>query len=379
MPDHIDEIIANLHDQAIQATGLTRFGSDDYLPAMRVLIASMMSNYPSLNGETPQVLGLALMPLILRLKTEESFRNHPEYRDVQVDDPVVIVGMPRTGTTALHGFLSVDPQYQVLERWLQSNPQPRPPRETWDSIPEYQQVSVEVEMTPDFIKRTHYVLANEGDECLAPMAQTFVSNMFGSQINIPEYDAWFLKQDMTPSFRRYADFLRLIGLTSPNKVWLLKNPSHVFCLDELFAVFPNAKVIQTHRDPQVAIGSVVSLLTAVGEMLGQKRAAADMARREIDLWAEGMRRSKAARNGRESSFYDVDYREFVSDPLAVTADIYNKFGIELTQEATTAMRSWIDAHPQNLHGKHSYNPEDLGVTRALVNENFGSYLKEYNL
>lgn len=379
--DHrVDELIARLHDQAQAATRLSDFGDTDYEDGLRQLVDSLAA-IPDIGDDAVATLAtqLILGILVARLRTEEQWRRHPDCLRVDLGSPVFIIGIPRTGTTALHQLLSVDPQFQVSQRWLQSYPKPRPPRDAWDDDPDYRAAVDEIQVAPMGMLKDHFVAPHEADECLVPMAQTFVSNFFGSQASIPAYDEWMLARDMTPSFSRYANFLRLLGSTSPGQSWLLKNPSHVLSLDELFTVFPGARVIQTHRHPQTALGSVVSLLCAIGELIGHRRPPQEVARREIALWAEGMRRSADARRGREASFYDMDYRKFVADPLAVAHDVYRAFDLEMTDDVERSMRRWVDEHPKDQHGGHTYDPEALGVDRRAIDEHFGPYIEEHGL
>jgi Sulfotransferase family len=376
----IETLITKLHDDATAATGLSDFGGSDYLDGLRRLVEAFGA-IPGISDDGLDGLaGFLVTPVLaVRLRTEEGWKGNPDCLATDLGAPVFIVGVPRTGTTALHQLLSVDPRFQVSEKWLHTYPKPRPPRDTWAADADYQQAVAEAELMPEFLRRTHFVGPDEADECLAPMAQSFVSNYFGSMASIPSYDEWMLAQDMTPSLVRYANFLRLIGSTSPDKTWLLKNPSHVLFIDKLLTVFPGARVIQTHRDPQAALGSVVSVLSMVSKMVGVDRGPQDIARREIAVWSEGVRRIAAARQGRESSFYDVDYREFTSNPLAVVRRLYKAFDLELSDEVASSMQQWVDAHPKGRHGAHSYDPDALGVDRHTIDEHFGPYIKEYEL
>jgi hypothetical protein len=377
---HNGDLIGRLHDEATAATGLDDFGDKDYLDGLTLLIGALTA----IPGITDQQLGGLAGGLIggvltARLRTEEAWKKSPQCLGGDLGSPMFIVGIPRTGTTALHQLLSVDPLFQVGEKWLHSYPKPRPPRELWADDADHRQAAAEADAMPEFLRTTHFVGPDDADECLVPMAQTFVSNFFGSQAAIPGYDEWMLTQDMTHSLARYADFLRLIGSTSPEKTWLLKNPSHVLCIDELFAVFPGARVIQTHRDPQAALGSVVSVLAMLSKLMGAERSAQDVARREITVWSEGIHRIGQARRGRESSFLDVDYREFTDDPLGVVAGVYNAFSLDLTDEVAVRMQRWLDEHPKDRHGTHTYDPDSLGVDSDTIEEHFGTYMKEHDL
>ncbi|MGV0793280.1 sulfotransferase family protein [Mycolicibacterium sp. XJ1819] len=377
---HSVDLIDKLHHEASAATGLDDFGDTSYLEGLNRLIEAFVA-IPGLDDQQLETLtgGLVTGTLMSRLRTEEAWKKHAHWDQIGLSAPVFIVGIPRTGTTALHQLLSVDPRFQVGEKWLHSYPKPRPPRRQWSDDPDYQRAVAEAEAMPEGLQTTHFVGPGDADECLVPMAQSFVSNYFGSQASIPAYDEWMLTQDATPSLARYADFLRLLGSTSPEKTWLLKNPSHLLCIDELFAVFPGARVIQTHRDPQAALGSVVSVLSMLSKLIGVERDPREIARREISLWAEGIRRTDQARRGRESSFHDVDYRRFTKDPLGVVREIYRAFGLDLPVEVAGEMQRWLDEHPKDRHGTHVYEPETLGVDPDTIDEHFGTYIKEREL
>lgn len=374
------DLIRKLHDDATAATGLSDFGDPGYLDGLGRLVEAFAEiRGISDDGVAALAGGLAGGVLAARLRTEAAWKDNPQCLNSALEAPVFIVGIPRTGTTALHQLLSVDSRFQVGEKWLHTYPKPRPPQTDWVDDPDYRRAVAEAQAMPEVLRTTHFVGPDDADECLVPMAQSFVSNFFGSQASVPGYDEWMLAQDATPSLRRYADFLRLIGSTSPEKTWLLKNPSHVLCIDELFSVFPGARVIQTHRDPQVALGSVVSVLSMLSKVVGVERSPHEIARREISVWAEGMRRITKARIGREKYFYDVDYRNFTDDPLAVVGEIYLNFGLDLPAEVTKRMQRWLDEHPKDRHGAHSYDPDSLGVDRDTIEEHFGTYIEEHDL
>jgi hypothetical protein len=377
---HHGDLIGRLHNEATAATALDDFGDTKYLEGMRRLVEAFVA-IPGINDEQLGALtgGLVIGLLIARLRTEEAWKKNPQYLNSDLGAPVFIVGIPRTGTTALHQLLSVDPRFQVGEKWLHSYPKPRPPHQAWADDPDYRRAVAEAEAMPEGLRTTHFVGPDDADECLVPMAQSFVSNYFGSQAPIPGYDEWMLAQDATPSLTRYANFLRLIGSTNPEQTWLLKNPSHMLCIDDLFTAFPGARVIQTHRDPEAALGSVVSVLSMISNVIGVDREPREIARREVAVWAEGIQRIELARRGRESSFHDVDYRRFTNDPLGVAGEIYRALDLELPTEVCREMRRWLDEHPKDRHGTHSYDPDALGVDRDTIEEHFGTYIKERNL
>jgi hypothetical protein len=187
--------------------------------------------------------------------------------------------------------------------------------------------------------------------------------------HLPGYSAWLRGQDWTGAYRRHRRNLQLIGLPDAGRRWVLKNPSHLFALDALLRVYPDALVIQTHRSPRTAIASVCSLAAqaAAGwsetfrRLIGQD---------QLELWARGLECFTAARARHDrAAFFDVDYDEFVADPVATVAACYDHFGLELTGQAADAMRV---LHKRSAGGRpeHRYSLADFGLTGEQVDERF---------
>jgi hypothetical protein len=286
--------------------------------------------------------------------------------------PVIIAGIPRTGTTMIHKLLSMNDEFQVLQNWLISYPMVRPPRETWDDFPEYRDAVAAVDAQPEMRHATHFVGADEADECLMLVTQTFVSVMFGSVTTLADYDKWMLAEDKTPSLRRHADNLRLIGADEPQRRWLIKNPSYVLAMRELFSVYPDATIVWTHRHPQEAMGSLVEMESAY---TGSDPA--ERARRELPMWAEGTRRTQEVRTDSPDAFFDVEYRALMADPVGIAAGVLTWLGMDMTAETEARMHSWLDENPQGKHGTHRYDPANLGVTDEAMYSHFRPYMARY--
>jgi len=195
--------------------------------------------------------------------------------------------------------------------------------------------------------------------------------------HLPTYSSWLRGQDWTDAYRRHRRNLQLIGLPDAGRRWVLKNPSHLFALDALLRVYPDALVIQTHRAPRTAIASVCSLAeqaaagwstTFRGEVIG---------RDQLELWACGLERFTAVRARSDpAQFYDVDYDDFVADPIGTAESSYAYFGLPLSGGAADAMRT---LHRQSDRGgstsAHRYTLADFGLTGAEIDERFGGYLR----
>ncbi|MBB4614310.1 sulfotransferase family protein [Novosphingobium taihuense] len=369
---------AEFHQRATAQTGLDDFGDDAYHVGFRVLLESLDDEGVD-GGKAIAAEQIIVGTLEDRLITQSQWNAHPEYRTREVTAPVVVIGVPRTGTTALHNLLSQDRQFQGIEKWLCEAPQVRPPRETWPSNPHYQAAVAMVDQLKAIAPQAmvaHGIEPDDVDECIIPLAQEFCSNVFGSQMDLSLYDKWLMTADETPSYRRYKDLLRLVGLNDDRR-WLLKNPSHVFGIDALLAVFPDACIIQTHRHPASSIASLVSLLNnfymaLTNEPIDRERRLA----REARFWLEGVRRTMAAQDRHPERFVNVLQGDIRRDPLGVVRSIYEKFGLTLSTEAEAAMHAWHVANAESAGEGHTY--ERIEKNAPLIAP-FADYIDRYGL
>ena len=365
------------------AGGLDDFGPHDYLPGLRQLLSAMDAELQCTEVGRQFAMGTIVGTLAARLHTEHGWKQRPDCRGIEIRKPIVITGIPRTGTTALHKLLSMDPQFQGLERWLTEAPQARPPRATWASNPCFKATVANLESffaaMPE-MRKAHDMVADEVDECLEVTRQDFVSNRYGSSMHVPSYDRWWRQQSELPSYRRYVDVLRLVGANEPGQRWLLKNPGHVAEIDCLLEVLPDACVIQTHRDPVKAIPSLCSTLTMARRMFeGDATRPEIIGPREIEYWAQAMEKTARARAQRPGQFHDVDHREFHRDPMKVVRGIYDRFDLSLSDEAASRMQRWIADSPTSRHGEHRYDVADYGITAEQIRERFDDYIERHAL
>ncbi|UXJ50284.1 sulfotransferase family protein [Pseudomonas citronellolis] len=374
---------AQLHELASAATGLNDFGNDDYREGLAVLLRAFDTdlNFTPMGREF--AWGSVISILAARLHTQEGWRQRPDCLGQPIRRPLVITGVPRTGTTALHKLLAMDPQFQGLEHWLTEVPMPRPPREQWANNPHYQRSVANLEAfftaVPE-MRAGHDIVAGEVDECLEVLKQSFVSNWFVGSFGVPSYDAWFQQQDERAAYRRYADVLRLIGADEPNKPWLLKNPGHIAELDVLLEVFPDACIVQTHRTPVKALPSLCSVLAMARRVTeGDAVDLSSVGQRESAYWRGALARTDSVRQNINGQVFDVDHRRFHTDPLGVVKDIYAFFGLTLDAEVQAHMRAWIAESPTTRHGEHRYSLEQFGLDAKQIRAEFADYIARFGL
>ncbi len=371
------------HEAARNATGLCDFGPQDYREGLRRLLSAYDSDMRFTEIGRQFAIGGIVGTLVQRLLSEEGWKSRPDCRSQPIRRPLVITGIPRTGTTALHKLLALDPQFQGLEHWLTESPRVRPPRASWPSNPAFQASAAGLEaffrMMPE-MRKAHDMAADEVEECLDVLRQSFVSNRFGASATLPSYDAWLFEQDGQASYRRYADVLRLIGADEPETRWLLKNPGHAAEMECLLAVFPDALIVQTHRDPVKAIPSLCSTLHMARRMYeGNATRPELIGPREIRYWSRAVARTERVRARRPDQFFDVDHRQFHADPLEVVRTIYDRFGLTLSAAPLERMRRWVAASPTRRYGEHRYVLEDYGVSAAQIHAAFADYIDRYRL
>jgi hypothetical protein len=362
----------DLHASAIKITGLSDFGTDDYSDGLAVLLES----YAREADLTP--LGRKVQrsflrgSLIARLLSEASWQAYPDYASVAIERPIFVTGLPRTGTTALHRLLTADPAHQGLEMWLTQAPCPRPPRETWADNPVFQRMQAGFERhhvtNPEFMG-VHYMAADEVEECWQLLQQSMRSISYECLAHVPTYSAWLREQDWAGAYRRHRRNLQLIGLPDAGQRWVLKNPSHLFALDALLAVYPDALVVQTHRAARTAIASVCSLAAHASAGWSDTFAGEVIGRDQLELWARGLEWFTVARARYDPArFYDVDYEGFVADPAGTVESIYAHFGLTLSGAAADAMRA-LRARSVGAPAHH-YALADFGLTGEQVDERF---------
>jgi hypothetical protein len=219
----------------------------------------------------------------------------------------------------------------------------------------------------------HYIAADQVEECWQLLRQSMRSVSYECLAHLPSYSAWLAGQDWTGAYRRHRRNLQLIGLPDRGRRWVLKNPSHLFALDALLRVYPDALVIQTHRDPRTAIASVCSLAAQASAGWSSAFAGEVIGRDQLELWAHGLERFTAERARHDQAqFFDVGYSEFVADPVRTVEAVYAYFGLALSDPARAAMEA-LRAHsaPAAVGPAHRYALSDFGLTGDQVDERFG--------
>ena len=375
-----------LIDQAMEATGLSDFGEDAWREGLDQLVASLNAE-AALNEIGVMVAeGEIVGYLSSRLGVVEERRLHPEIGDAPVVPPIVIVGQGRTGTTILFDLLAQDPATRVPLTWEVDRPCPPPETATYLTDPRIDEVEATVSgidlVLPQF-RAMHPMGARLAQECVRITGLDYRSFIFPTQYRVPSYTRWLLDDaDMSSAYRWHRTFLQHLQSRHPATRWVVKSPGHIWHLQALLAEYPDALLVQTHRDPLRIIASIGSLVPTLRSLASDDVDVPAAAAEFADYIIEGLDRSLAARlDGTvpADQVVDTQFAAFMADPFATIGAIYDRLGLELTAEAESAMRTFLADHAQDEHGGHRYTFAATGLDEAELRARTRAYQEHFEV
>lgn len=372
---------SELMREARAAAGASQdFVDASFLPALEVLCKAL-DDEARLSDTGRYVFRLKLVgQLTTRLRVEEDLRRHPEIAQETVAPPLVIVGLPRTGTTKLHRLLSRDPRFWWMAFWESQFPLPFPGEALEKPAARIAEGHKLVEMMTTAMPKLmaiHPMAAEEADEEVMLMEHSMLS-AFDAYAHIPSYSAWLSQQDQAPAYRFLKRMLqhlqwqkRARGMNGER--WVLKAPHHLQRMQVLLEVFPGAQIIQTHRDPLRSIPSIASFIDTLWRIYSDDADPAEAGR----TWSERMRRgldhTMQVRDSAAPQFLDVQFHHTVKQPLDVVRRIYAFIGWELTPDVLGRMRAWLVEDEKSHSATHEYTPEQFGLSDAQIERDFARY------
>jgi hypothetical protein len=304
-----------------------------------------------------------------RLQILDWRARHPDVAEGAVTRPIVIVGQPRTGTTILYDLLAQDPANRAPLTWEVDRPVPPPTSATYDDDPRIAEAEAIAAM-PDLIipgfTDFHPLGARLAQECVRMTGGDFRSMIFPTQYDVPAYDRWLLHEaDMAPAYRWHRIYLQHLQSRHAGERWLLKSPAHLWCLGALLDEYPDALVVQTHRDPVRVISSISALVALLRSMASDHSSVARAAAQYAEDILVGLERSVAAREDGTvpaAQVVDVQFAEFLADPFTTIGAVYDALGLEFSAEAESRMRAFLATHPGDGGGGGSrYTFADTGL------------------
>ncbi len=372
-----DELIA----EARRSAGLERFDAETFREGLDLFLSDINRTERS-EGALQRIRDGVVRALATRLKVTAYLEQHPELLKRPIERPVFVFGVPRTGTTLLSNLLAADPARRSPLTWEIDDPVPPPTTATLYNDPRaLARLEMERKMLAARPEAGKYYRSSAiyPNECIFFTAHDFKALMWESRGKLPNYRDWLFKTDLTSTYQYHERFLQLLQADAPG-VWNLKQPSHALWIPTLLKIYPDARLIWTHRDPFTATGSFCSLLslahrgysdTVDMEWLGENCSwqAAEHANRIMDA------RDKLG----EDRIIDVHYADLIRDPLPTMRKLYKSLGDEFTLAAEGGMRDWLADNPQDKFGRHEYKLAQYGLSVTKLTPMFERYLSRYNV
>jgi hypothetical protein len=380
-----------LVSQACEATGLDDFGAPTWQEGCERLVDALREEGQLNELGVDIAAGNVVDLLTSRLKVTGWAKEHPEIAKGDVVPPIVIVGQGRTGTTILYDLLAQDPATRVPLTWEVDMPVPPPETATYGTDPRIDEVDAILSGTelliPGF-QKMHPMGARLAQECVRITASDFRSVIFPTQYRVPSYARWCMYEaDMAPAYRWHRAFLQHLQSRHPEgdaaaDRWVLKSPAHIWCLDALLDEYPDALLVQTHRDPLRIIASLASLVALLRRMSSDDPQIPEIAAEWAEYIVEGLDRSVTAREDGTvpaDRVIDVQFRDFMADPFATIANVYGSLGLELTADSEQRMRDFLAANGQEERGIHHYSWADTGLDEGEWRERTRRYQEHFDV
>jgi hypothetical protein len=376
---------AALIDQARQWAGSDDFGTDlDENETWRDGLGRLCDGFVAdarLNDLGVEIAALDLVRALKnRLQIVDWRKSHPEIAEQKIERPIFIVGQPRTGTTILFDLLAQDPSLRPPLTWEVDAPLPVPRPDTYETDPRIAETQASLEMSehiiPGFMS-WHPMGAQVGQECVRITASQFCSMIFSVQYRLPRYYKWLLYEaDHRQAYRFHRIFLQHLQ-SGVSGQWLLKSPAHLWTLDTLLETYPDAVIVQTHRDPLKVIASVSALTNHLRRMASDQTSIADCAVQSCEEIVVGLQRGMTLRDSLPpGQVIDVQFTDFMRDPFATIRSLYGRLDRELTPAAERRMREHLAAHPGDGGGGR-YSWADTGLDADQLREQVAGYQQRY--
>lgn len=361
---------------AEQVTGLSDWGEPPFHAALSRLCASARDESGQDEAGLERFAARLSDLLVTRLKLYADRAAMPEIGQQRIVAPIIVTGLPRGGTTILHALLAQDPAARSPQSWEAGAPSPPPRAESYASDPRIAAAQAKIDALPATFRAMHAMGASLPEECNSIMQLAFLSPNFGASLSLPSYMAWLIEEaDMGPAFALHRHVLQALQAFAPRQWWALKAPPYLWWPEALFAAYPDARLVVTHRDPAEVMASNASLIAFLRSMNGPVDRHF-VGSEQVHQWAVGLERMEAFRMGAAApkAIVDVYYRDFVADPIAVAEQVYAAFGIELSATARQAMEDFMASNQQGKHGKHDYSAADYGLETAVLHARFADYI-----
>jgi hypothetical protein len=370
-----------LRTRAVAEVGLDDFGDRSYEPALAALVAAI-DEWAELSVMGRFTMASQLVQLLTnRLLLTDLLTRHPEIHQIEVEAPIIIAGLPRTGTTHLHNLMAADPALRSLPYWESLEPIPRPAEDGHEPDPRIERTDQAVWFMDQALPRfplMHEITTHHVHEEIQLLAIDFSTMFFETLAYVPAWRDRYLAHDQTASYRYLRTVLQALQHLRGGRRWVLKSPQHIEQFAVLNEVFPDATVVVTHRDP---VNVVVSLATMIAYAA---RLSAEPVRPEVfgRYWADRVETMlRACVRDREvlpaDRSIDVRFDEFMADDLAMIRRIYHLADQPLGAEAQGATAAYLAGHRRGRQGRIDYRAADVGLDPDELAARFAFYVDRF--
>lgn len=367
---------------AQRRTGLENFGGWAFDEPLERLLESYRREaaLTALGRITVRELVVSLLENLLLMEADRT--RDPGIEREPIAAPTFIIGLPRTGTTLLHGLMAQDPANRVPLTWEVMYPAGYEP--TREAIAKTRartahRLGWANRLAPEF-KRIHPIAPDLPQECIAITAIVFMSIQFHTTHDVPSYENWFERNSQQLAYAFHERFLQHLQRRRPGQRWVLKAPGHLFALPALLERYPDAKIIQTHRDPLRVMASMASHATVLRRAFSDAADPEQIANDWTARWAGALDHFLAERDRSNSEqFFDVAYEDIERSPLETVERIYAHLGWTLSEQARAAMDAYLTANPKNKHGVHRYSLSQFGLDSATEKARFADYCTRFDI
>ena len=332
--------------------------------------------------------GFLLRLLNNHLQLQRDYQRHPEIAQVPLHKPLIVVGLFRSGTTFLHNLLAEDP----ASRWLRVAealfPTPAPQPNAWACDPRIanatEHIRLQDALAPNF-SAAHHIDVLRPAECSRLFEHDLIGHLFDFRAQVPHYSQWLLEQDLRAAYQSYRRQLQYLSWQWPGSHWVLKAPAHLFALDKLIEVFPDAAIVYLHRNPLQVLPSCCSLSKIGRSRFSDSVDEAQIGQHWLTVLAEAVQRSLRVREQlshqspqHPGPIYDVSYPALLQDPMGTIQGIYDYFGYPFKADFSDRLTRWIHQNPQHKHGVHRYTLEQFGLTPEQIQTQFQDYSDRFS-
>lgn len=375
----IDRMIA----AARRKTGLSDFGDAWFLEPLAVLVRSINAEARLTPLGARIQAARIVSALSIRLRAEALLRRRPEIRDADLGQIILIAGLQRTATTALHRLIAADPGMRALRSWEALNPVPlrgERPGDPRGRMREARRAQRALGfLAPEFLA-IHPIAWDAPEEDIFLLDASFMSQTPEAAMHVPSYSAWLEAQDHTRPYEYMRTLLKILHWQRPGARWVLKTPHHMEHLDVILEVFPGVRVVQTHRDPKESIPSFLSMVAhgrgILSDHVDPEEIGTHWMRKTLRMMERSLRMRRTAGEG---VFVDVSYRDLVADPLAEVGRVYEAAGVRFTAEAEEAARAVSRRSGKDRHGRHIYAAASFGLDEETIDASCDFYRRAHRI